>query len=88
MATKIEEIVEELNLNLKVAYIDGDDLIPRFDELREAQEPLNNIEKGISLHEYKKTPLTANAHFGAWGIKEALDAGADVDCEGVVGSSV
>ena len=31
MAKKIEEIVEELNLSLKVAYIDGDDLIPRLD---------------------------------------------------------
>lgn len=78
MATKIEEIVQELNLNLKVAYIDGDDLIPRFEELKEAKEPLNNIEKGNSLHDYEKTPLTANAYFGAWGIKEALDAGADV----------
>ena len=67
-----------LNLDLKVAYIDGDDLIPRFEELKAANEPLNNIEKGISLHDYEKKPLTANAYFGAWGIKEALDAGADV----------
>jgi hypothetical protein len=36
------------------------------------------MEKGMSLHEYSKQPLTANAYFGAWGIKEALDAGADV----------
>ena len=78
MAKQIEEITAELNLNLKVAYIDGDDLIPRFEELKAANEPLNNIEKGISLHDYEKKPLTANAYFGAWGIKEALDAGADV----------
>lgn len=78
MANKIEEIVKELNLNLKVAYIDGDDLIPRFAELEAENEPLTNMEKGISLHDYEKKPLTANAYFGAWGIKEALDAGADV----------
>ena len=78
MANKIEEIVKELNLNLKVAYIDGDDLIPRFAELVAENEPLTNMEKGISLHDYEKKPLTANAYFGAWGIKEALDAGADV----------
>ena len=36
MAKKIEEIIQELNLNLKVAYIDGDDLIPRIEELKEA----------------------------------------------------
>ena len=48
MAEKIEEIIQELNLNLKVAYIDGDDLIPRIEELKEADEPLANIEKGNS----------------------------------------
>ena len=78
MATKVEEIVEELGLNLKVAYIDGDDLIPRLDELNEKGELLKNIEKDIPLSGYEKKPVTANAYFGAWGIKEALDKGADV----------
>ena len=78
MATKVEEIVEELGLNLKVAYIDGDDLIPRLDELNKEGELLKNIEKDIPLSGYEKKPVTANAYFGAWGIKEALDKGADV----------
>jgi pyrroline-5-carboxylate reductase len=34
MASKIEEIVKELGLNLKVAYIDGDDLVPRIEVLK------------------------------------------------------
>jgi len=78
MAVKVEEIVDELGLNLKVAYIDGDDLIPRLDELNEEGELLKNIEKDIPLSGYEKKPVTANAYFGAWGIKEALDKGADV----------
>ncbi len=78
MAAKVEEIVEELGLNLKVAYIDGDDLIPRLDELNEEGELLKNMEKDIPLVGYEKKPVTANAYFGAWGIKEALDKGADV----------
>jgi hypothetical protein len=78
MASKVEEIVEELGLNLKVAYIDGDDLIPRLDELNKEGELLKNIEKDIPLSSYEKKPVTANAYFGAWGIKEALDKGADV----------
>ena len=78
MAAKVEEIVEELGLNLKVAYIDGDDLIPRRDELNEEGELLKNMEKDIPLAGYEKKPVTANAYFGAWGIKEALDKGADV----------
>ena len=78
MAAKVEEIVEELGLNLKVAYIDGDDLIPRIDELNGEGELLKNMEKDIPLAGYEKKPVTANAYFGAWGIKEALDKGADV----------
>ena len=78
MAAKVEEIVGELGLSLKVAYIDGDDLIPRLDELNEEGELLKNMEKDIPLVGYEKKPVTANAYFGAWGIKEALDKGADV----------
>jgi hypothetical protein len=78
MASKIEEIVKELGLNLKVAYIDGDDLTPRIEELSAAGEKLENMEKGIALQDHGKKTLTANAYLGAWGIKEALDAGADV----------
>tara|TARA_B100000686_G_scaffold35331_4_gene36912 strand:- start:7429 stop:9210 length:1782 start_codon:yes stop_codon:yes gene_type:complete len=78
MAKKVEEIVQELDLNLKVAYIDGDDLVPRLDELHKEGEQLQNIEKKIPLFDYEKQPVTANVYFGAWGIKEALDKGADV----------
>ena len=55
MANKIEEIIQELNLDLKVAYIDGDDLIPRFEELKKANEPLANMEKYFSSRLLQKT---------------------------------
>ena len=78
MAAAVEEIVKELNLDLKVAYIEGDDLMPRIDELYKGGETLTNIDKALDLQNYKKKPITANAYLGAWGIKEALDNGADV----------
>ena len=78
MADAIESIAAELGVDAKVAYIDGDDLLPRIEELREAGEDLVNIDTGIALAEGGKQPVTANAYFGAWGIKEALDRGADV----------
>ena len=78
MANQVQEIIHELNLDLKVAYIDGDDLIPQLDELYSKGEKLINIEKDIPLDSYSKPPVTANAYFGAWGIKEALDQGADI----------
>ena len=78
MAAEVENIIKELNLDLKVAYIDGDDLMPRLDELSPSGEKLKNIDKNNDLFSYEKKPLTANAYLGAWGIKEALDNGADV----------
>ena len=78
MANQVQEIIQELNLDLKVAYIDGDDLIPQLDTLYSKGEKLINIEKDIPLDSYSKPPVTANAYFGAWGIKEALDQGADI----------
>ena len=78
MAAEVEDIIKELNLDLKVAYIDGDDLMPRLDELSSSGEKLKNIDNNNDLFSYEKKPLTANAYLGAWGIKEALDSGADV----------
>ncbi len=78
MAGEIEKILDELSIDLKVAYIDGDDLIPRISELKKNGEEFSNIEKNIPLDESGCEPLTANAYLGAWGIKEALDNGADI----------
>ena len=78
MALEIEKILKELSIDLKVAYIDGDDLMPRITELNNEGELFNNIDKKIPLNESGCQPLTANAYLGAWGIKEALDKGADI----------
>jgi len=78
MANEIEKILDELSVDLKVAYIDGDNLIPRMSELMKQGENFTNIDKKISLNDSECDPLTANAYLGAWGIKEALDNGADI----------
>ena len=58
-----------------VAYVEGDDLIDRLDELRAAGIALENLDTGEKLDELGVTPVTANAYLGAWGIVEALHAG-------------
>ena len=78
MASEIEKILHELSIDLKVAYIDGDDLMPRISQLNKKGEKFLNIDKKISLDDSKYDPLTANAYLGAWGIKEALDNDADI----------
>ena len=78
MAIEIEKILKEQSIDMKVAYIDGDDLMPTISKLKKSGEEFKNIDKGKRLDESGYSPLTANAYLGAWGIKEALDKGADI----------
>ena len=78
MAVEIEKILKEQSIDMKVAYIDGDDLMPTISNLKKSGEEFKNIDKGKKLDESGYSPLTANAYLGAWGIKEALDKGADI----------
>ncbi|UYV35670.1 DUF1446 domain-containing protein [Rhodobacteraceae bacterium D3-12] len=78
MAEEVEAIVAELGLKATVAYIDGDDLIPRLEDLGAVGERFVNIDTGRELAESRHQPVTANAYFGAWGIAEALTQGADI----------
>ena len=78
MANEIKKILDEQSIDMKIAYIDGDNLLPRMDELSIEGETFQNIDKQISLNESGYSTLTANAYLGAWGIKEALDNGADI----------
>ena len=78
MADAVRGIAEEQGLNVKVAYVDGDDLLPRMEELMAGGEAFKNMDTGVNLADTKNTLLTSNVYFGAWGIKEALDRGADV----------
>ena len=78
MASEIQKILEEQAVEMKVAYIDGDDLMPEMSNLIGSGEEFVNIDKNISLKNSGYTPLTSNVYLGAWGIKEALDNGADI----------
>jgi len=78
MAAAVSGIAAELGLDVKVAYIDGDDLMPRLVDLQGQGETLTNMDTGIALADGGKPAVTANAYLGAWGIKAALDLGADV----------
>ena len=52
MAVEIEKILKELSIELKVAYIDGDDLMPRISELNNEGELFNNMDKNIPLVDF------------------------------------
>lgn len=78
MAADVTALLDELGVSAKVAYIDGDDLSGRIQDLQAQGEQFVNIDKGVPLAGASNEVLTANAYLGAWGIKEALDRGADI----------
>ena len=78
MAEEIEKMLAEMDIDMKVAYIDGDDIKATIPDLQAEGESFTNIDRNIPLGETSNTVLTANVYLGAWGIKEALDQGADI----------
>ncbi len=75
-AEAVAEVAQKLGLSPKIAYVRGDDLLPRMQELIAADQ-LIHFETGEPIKDASAF-LTANAYFGCWGIVEALDAGADI----------
>jgi hypothetical protein len=78
LAGQIAALAERLGLHPKIAYVTGDDLMPRLDELTAAGHPLTHLDTGRPLSAAASRPLTANAYLGGWGITAALAAGADI----------
>src|SRR3954470_5777430 len=78
-ADAVRAMAERLGVALPVAHVEGDDLLPKIDTLHAR---LSNLDTGQPLG--NRTPLTANAYLGAWGIASALDAGARVVVTGRV----
>lgn len=89
MAQEIEKMLADLDVDMKVAWIDGDDIKGDIARLEGEGESFTNIDRNIPLSESPNEVLTANVYFGAWAIKEALDQGADiVICPRVTDASV
>jgi len=78
LAAQIAELAQRLGLAPKVAYLTGDDLVDRLDELAAAGVDLANLDTGQPLGETDRKAISANAYLGGWGIAEALGAGADI----------
>jgi hypothetical protein len=76
-ADAVAEVAAELGLSPTIAYVDGDDLLPRLDELVVAGVDLAHLETGEPVGDTTRF-ISANAYLGCWGIVEALRRGADI----------
>ena len=77
MADEVEKILAELGVDSKVAYIDGDNLLPELDALQADGEKFTNLDTEVDLKDSTQQALTSNAYSGRLG-HEALDQGADI----------
>ena len=72
-ARAISALCAEQGVQLKVAVIEGDDVMPLLPKLRE--RGITEMQSGAAL---PAKLLTANAYLGALPIRQALDAGAQI----------
>jgi hypothetical protein len=81
-ASALSELAGRLGLSPTIAYVNGDDLLGRLDEL-DHTGALTHFETGETLGDLSRY-ITANAYLGCFGIVEALSEGADIVVTGRV----
>ncbi|GAA5562125.1 hypothetical protein Asch02_03644 [Acinetobacter schindleri] len=80
----LQKIIKEYGLDLKVAVVLGDDLLPKHEQLKS-----QNIQEMFSGEALPQQVASSNAYLGAVAIRDALDLGADIVITGrVVDSAV
>lgn len=79
-AEQVAKILKEEGIHdMKVAYVEGDNLLPRMEELKAKGETFFHLEDDNRLLDsWNLEPASCNAYVGARGIYEALCAGADI----------
>ena len=68
LADQLHLLSDRLGLSVSVAHVEGDDLLPRIDELRVGGHPLAHLDTGAPLERATGTVVSANAYLGAWPI--------------------
>ncbi len=86
-AEAVADVADKLGLSPTIAYVNGDDLLPRLSDLVAAgalQPFADGNSSDAPFESDLSNYLTANAYLGCFGIVDALDRGADIVVTGRV----
>ncbi|MFB9566040.1 acyclic terpene utilization AtuA family protein [Saccharopolyspora hordei] len=78
LAAAVRAMVTENGAPLRVAHVEGDNILSTVDDLLAAGHEMRSMDSGAPLADWGHRPIAANAYLGGWGIAAALRAGADV----------
>lgn len=86
LAAHLRGLIAQAGLSLRVAHVEGDNLLGQLPALRAAGHALPHMDTGEPLAAWAVTPATpegatpiaANAYIGGWAIAAALREGADI----------
>lgn len=79
LAEVVVDMVKKAGLDLKVAWVEGDDVTATFLEMAaDKKSEFKSLTDGKTLAEWGYEPLCAQAYLGSLGIAEALRRGADI----------
>jgi len=84
LGRKIQAMVKQRGLSLKVGVVYGDDINGRLDELTAVGERFTNMENGAAFGPVKDRVIAANVYLGAEPVVAALAAGCDIIVTGRV----
>ncbi|TXT06008.1 hypothetical protein VHUM_03769 [Vanrija humicola] len=87
LAEAVAALLKEEGVSLKVAYVQGDNILARLPELVAKGETFHHLEsddRHLADWKLKDRILSANAYVGARGVRAALEAGADIVITGRV----
>jgi hypothetical protein len=83
-AVRASEILQQQGLAKAIAIVEGDDLLPRLDELMSQGEIFANLDTDRPLTDVRDRIVSANAYLGAAPIAAALEQKADLVITGRV----
>ncbi|KAF2643302.1 DUF1446-domain-containing protein [Massarina eburnea CBS 473.64] len=78
LANEVEKLIVKHGVDLKVAYVDGDDCTDAVLELYRKGENFPNLPAGKNIQNWGFEPICAQCYLGGTGIAACFAAGADI----------